>query len=66
MERYYRMVINLYKEAIKENYQVNSERILKIQREIATASTEARIKGNSDRELQELLNDLQSLKELPA
>lgn len=66
MERYYRMVINLYKEAIKENYQVNSERILEIQREIATASTEARIKGNSDRELQELLNDLQPLKELPA
>lgn len=33
MERYYRMVINLYKEAIKENYQVNSERILETQRE---------------------------------
>lgn len=64
MERYYRMVINLYKEAISRNYQVNSERILEIQREIANASTEARIKDHSDKLLMELIEDLQPLKSI--
>ena len=64
MERYYRMVINLYKEAISRNYQVNSERILEIQREIANASTEARIKDHSDQLLLELIEDLQPLKSI--
>lgn len=64
MERYYRMVINLYKEAISRNYQVNSERILEIQREIANASTEARIKDHSDKLLLELIEDLQPLKNI--
>ena len=41
MEKYYRMVIDLYKEVITTNYQVNSDRILEVQTEIANASTEA-------------------------
>ena len=32
MEKYYRMVINLYKEAINENYQVNSDKILEVRK----------------------------------
>ncbi len=64
MERYYRMVINLYKEAITENHQVNSDRILEVQTEIANASTEARIKDHSDKLLLELINDLQPLKSI--
>lgn len=64
MEKYYRMVINLYKEAINENYQVNSDRILEVQTEIANASTEARIKDHSDKPLLELIEDLQPLKSI--
>ena len=64
MERYYRMVINLYKEAINENYQVNSDRILEVQTEIANASTEARIKDHPDKPLLELIEDLQPLKSI--
>ena len=64
MEKYYRMVINLYKEAINENYQVNSDRILEVQTEIANASTEARIKDHPDKPLLELIEDLQPLKSI--
>lgn len=64
MEKYYRMVIDLYKEAITTNYQVNSDRILEIQTEIANASTEARIKDHSDKPLLELIEDLQPLKSI--
>lgn len=64
MEKYYRMVIDLYKEAITTNYQVNSDRILEIQKEIANASTEARIKDHSDKPLLELIEDLQPLKSI--
>ena len=64
MEKYYRMVIDLYKEAITTNYQVNSDRILEIRTEIANASTEARIKDHSDKPLLELIEDLQPLKSI--
>ena len=61
MEKYYRMVINLYKEAINENYQVNSDRILEVRKEIASAITEAKVTGTSYSYLEELLNDIDYL-----
>ena len=64
MERYYRMVINLYKEAVAENYQVNSERILDIQKEFAKAITSAKIKGTPFDVLQELKADVEQLRTL--
>ena len=56
MERYYRMVIDLYKEAIQ--HQVNSDKILDVKKEIACAITAARIKGEEIKGLQELDNDI--------
>ena len=41
MEKYYRMVIDLYKEALIN--QVNSEKILEVKKEISNAITTARI-----------------------
>lgn len=64
MEKYYRMVIDLYKEVITTNYQVNSDRILEVQTEIANAFTEARIKDHPDKPLLELIEDLQPLKSI--
>lgn len=64
MEKYYRMVIDLYKEVITTNHQVNSDRILEVQTEIANASTEARIKDHPDKPLLELIEDLQPLKSI--
>lgn len=64
MEKYYRMVIDLYKEVVTTNYQVNSDRILEVQTEIANASTEARIKDHPDKPLLELIEDLQPLKSI--
>lgn len=61
MEKYYRMVINLYKEAINENYQVNSDRILEVRKEIACAITEAKVTGTSYSHLENLLNDIDYL-----
>ena len=61
MEKYYRMVINLYKEAINENYQVNSDKILEVRTEIACAITEAKVTGTSYSYLEELLNDIDYL-----
>lgn len=58
MERYYRMVINLYKEAINENYQVNSERILEVRKEIACAITAAKIENKPTSLLESLNNDI--------
>lgn len=57
MERHYRMVIDLYKEAIQ--HQVNSEMILDVKKEIACAITAARIKGEETESLLELNNDVQ-------
>lgn len=59
MERYYRMVIDLYKEA--HQHQVNSERILEIKTEIANAITTARIQGTPYDGLQTLLEDVNEM-----
>lgn len=59
MEKYYRMVIDLYKEA--HQHQVNSDRILEVQKEIANAITTARIQGSPYDELQMLLEDVNSI-----
>lgn len=64
MEKYYRMVIDLYKEAITTNCQVNYDRIMEVQQEIANASTEARINEQSDKLLMELIEKLQPLKSI--
>lgn len=56
MEKYYRMVIDLYKEALIN--QVNSERILEVKKEIANAITTARIQGTPYDGLQTLLDDV--------
>lgn len=56
MEKYYRMVIDLYKEALIN--QVNSERILEVKKEIANAVTTARIQGTPYDGLQTLLEDV--------
>ena len=61
MERYYRMVINLYKEALSENHQVNSERILEVRKEIACAITVAKVSGSSTSHLEELMADIDYL-----
>lgn len=61
MEKYYRMVIDLYKEVITTNYQVNSDRILEVRKEIACAITEAKVTGTSYSYLDELLNDIDYL-----
>lgn len=55
------MVIDLYKEATNENYQVNSERILEVRKKIACAITSAKIDGTSTSHLEELLNDIDYL-----
>ena len=60
MERYYRSVLDLYKEAIA-NHQVNSEMSLETKKEIACAITEARIKGEETESLQKLDNDVKFL-----
>ena len=56
MEKYYRMMIDLYKEALIN--QVNSERILEVKKEIANAITTARIQGTPYDGLQTLLEDV--------
>lgn len=59
MERYYRMVIDLYKEAIQ--HQVNSERILAVRKEITNAITTSKIQGTSYEWLQTLLEDINEI-----
>lgn len=59
MEGYYRMVIDLYKEA--HQHQVNSERILEVKSEIANAITTARIQGTPYDGLQTLLEDVNEM-----
>lgn len=56
MEKYYRMVINLYKEALIN--QVNSEKILEAKKEISNAITTARIQDTPTDGLQALLEDV--------
>lgn len=56
MEKYYRMVINLYKEVLLIN-RVNPDRVLDAQREISNAITTAIITNEPTGEL-ELLNPI--------
>ncbi len=59
MEKYYRMVIDLYKEASSsENYQVNPDRILEVKSVLANAITTAKVMGTPTNELEMLMKDL--------
>jgi hypothetical protein len=59
MERYYRMVIDLYKEVISGN--LDHSRILDVKKAIASAQTEAKILGNSQEQFTKLMDDLNFL-----
>lgn len=61
MEKYYRMVIDLYKEALLIN-RVNSDRVLDAQKEIANAITAAVITDKPTSELELLESDIVNLK----
>lgn len=56
MERYYRMVIDLYKEALNGNADLS--RILEVKKAIASAQTEAKIMGKPQEPFTQLMNDL--------
>lgn len=62
MEKYYRMVINLYKEAVNQNHQVNSNKILDVEKELACAITTAKVKGKEIENLELLKSDVDYLK----
>ena len=59
MERYYRMVIDLYKEAVSGD--LDHSRILDVKKAIASAQTEAKILGNSQEQFTKLMDDLNFL-----
>nr|DAF67704.1 MAG TPA: hypothetical protein [Caudoviricetes sp.] len=59
MEKYYRIVIDLYKEAYL--HQVNSEMVLEAKKEIANAITTANIQGFPSDGLQKLLDDISTI-----
>ena len=59
METYYRMVIDLYKEALNGN--VDLSRILEAEKAIARAQTEAKIMGKPQEPFTQLMNDLSFL-----
>lgn len=61
MEKYYRMVIDLYKEVLLIN-RVNPDRVLDVQREISNAITTAIITNESTGELELLKFDIENLK----
>ena len=61
MEKYYRMVIDLYKEALLIN-RVNPDRVLDAQREISNAITTAIITNEPTSELELLKSDIENLK----
>ena len=61
MEQYSRMVIELYKEALSQNCQVDPERILEVRKEIACAITAAKVEGLSISPLEELMADVDYL-----
>ncbi len=56
METYYRMVIDLYKEAINGN--LDHSRILDVKKAIASAQTEAKILGKPQDAFTQLMNDV--------
>ena len=58
MEKYYRMVINLYKEVLL----INRDRVLDAQREISNAITTAIITNEPTGELELLKSDIENLK----
>lgn len=59
METYYRMVIDLYKEALNGN--VDLSRIMEAKKAIASAQTEAKIMGKPQEPFTKLMNDLSFL-----
>lgn len=61
MEKYYRMVIDLYKEVLLIN-RVNPDRVLDAQREISNAITTAIITNEPTDELELLKFDIENLK----
>ena len=56
MEKYYRMVIDLFKEVVSGN--VDYSRILDVKKAIASAQTEAKILGKPQEPFTQLMNDL--------
>ena len=56
METYYRMVIDLYKEALNGNADLS--RILEVKKAIASAQTEAKIMGKPQAAFTQLMNDV--------
>lgn len=61
MEKYYRMVIDLYKEVLLIN-RVNPDRVLDVQREISNAITTAITTNEPTGELELLKFDIENLK----
>ena len=59
METYYRMVINLLKEAVSGN--LDHSRILEVKKAIASAQTEAKILGKPQDEFTKLMDDVRSI-----
>ena len=62
MEKYYRMVIDLYKERIT-NGNVDPERILDVKKAIACAQTEAKILDKPQNGFNELIADIDFLRD---
>lgn len=62
IENYNRMVINLFKDAVRGN--INSERVLEVNTAISNAITESRIQGSPTKELEAIKYDLLYLYEL--
>ena len=56
METYYRMVIDLFKEAVSGN--LDHSRILEVKKAIASAQTEAKILGKPQNAFTQLMNDV--------
>ena len=56
MERYYRMVIDLYKEALKG--EADHSRILEVKKAIASAQTEAKVLGKPQEPFTQLMDDV--------
>lgn len=61
MDKYYRMVIDLYKERIT-NGNVDPERILEVKKAIACAQTEAKILDKPQDGFTELITDIDFLR----
>ena len=60
MERYYRMVIELYKQIVKDGI-VDRSRILEVKKAIASAQTEAKILGKPQEAFTQLMDDIREL-----